>query len=142
MGRILAVDLGTRRVGLAVTDPLKILASPLRTVPYGSRRRLVETLAAVVRELEVETVVIGLPVGLDGDQDREVCRRSRNVAQDLAERGINAVLWDERYSSLSAEETLRSLGARRRNAPGQVDRVAAAIILREYLDENPSRGAG
>ena len=137
MGRILAVDPGTRRVGLAITDPLKIVASPLETLPYRSRDHLVETLASLVRDREVDTVVIGLPVGADGSEDREACRRSRNIARDLGEKGIHTVLWDERYSSLQAEDTLRRMGARPRQAPERVDRIAAAIILREYLDEHP-----
>ena len=134
MGRILAVDPGLKRVGLAITDPLKIVASPLETVSYRSREQLVDTLADLAREQHVETVVVGLPVAPDGSEDREACRRSRNLARALEEKGLHTVLWDERYTSLEAEEALRSAGSRPRRAPGRVDRVAAAIILREYLD--------
>jgi putative Holliday junction resolvase len=134
MGRILAVDLGTKRVGLAVTDPLQIVVSPLETIPYRSRQQLVERLTRLVCDRDVETVVIGLPLGTDG-REGEGCRRSRNVARDLEAGGIRTVLWDERLSTRRAEEILRAAGTSRKHVPRRLDRVAAAVILREYLEQ-------
>jgi putative Holliday junction resolvase len=134
MGRILAVDLGTKRVGLAVTDPLQIVISPLDTVAYRSRAELLERLIGLMRDQDVETVVIGLPVRTDS-QEGEGCRRARNVARDLEDRGFRTVLWDESFSTRRAEEILRAAGASRKRVPQRLDRVAAAVILREYLEQ-------
>ena len=133
MGRILAVDLGTKRVGLAVTDPLKIVASPLQTIPYRSRGQLADALLALARVQEVETVVIGLPIAMDG-REGEGCRRSQNLARELEQRGIRTVLWDERRSTRRAEQALREMGTSRKRAPRRLDGIAAALILRDYLE--------
>jgi putative Holliday junction resolvase len=141
MGRVLAVDLGTRRVGLAITDPLRMVASPLEMIPYRSRADLVERLVKLVRDRQVATVVIGLPVGVDGSEG-EGCRRSRNLARDLETRGIEVSLQDERYSSREAEQALRDMGVSAMRSRGRVDPVAAAVILREFLDERGRAGEG
>jgi putative Holliday junction resolvase len=138
VGRVLAVDLGTRRVGLAMTDPLKLIASPLATIPYRSREKLAAELLELARREQVETVVVGLPVREDG-QEGEGCRRARNLAAALERRGVQAVLWDERYSSRLARETLRELGSSARKSRGKVDRVAAALILKDYLEGTVGR---
>jgi putative Holliday junction resolvase len=132
VGRILAVDLGSRRVGLAITDPLHLIASPFRTLAYRGDRRLLADLLGTIREQEVEEVVIGLPLREDGS-DSPGCEHSRRLAGQLRERGVRAVLWDERYTSRMAEESLREMGLSRRRAPERVDRLAASHLLQDYL---------
>jgi putative Holliday junction resolvase len=139
MGRVLAVDPGLRRVGLAITDPLRIVASPLETIPFRSRSDLVRRLLGLVKEREVSTVVIGLPIGTDG-QEGEACRRSRNLARDLAEGGVHVELWDERFSSREAQRILHDMGAPRKRVRERLDPVAAAVILEEYLDSGGREG--
>jgi putative Holliday junction resolvase len=132
VGRTLAVDLGSRRVGLAVSDPTNTIASPLKTLRFRSDRLLIEEILAIVREMDVQTVVVGLPLLEDG-REGQGCRRSRSFARRLQDRGLPAVLWDERFSSREAEQTLRKIGLNRRRAGGRIDAVAASYILADYL---------
>jgi putative Holliday junction resolvase len=132
MGRILAIDTGTRRVGLAMTDPLRLIASPLRSIEYGGEDRLVEGLLELIGEQGVERVVVGLPIREDGSEGQG-CQRARSLARRLQDQGVEVALWDERYSSREAENALREMGLNRKRSIGRVDPVAAAIILEDYL---------
>jgi putative Holliday junction resolvase len=139
--RVLAVDVGARRIGLAVSDPTATLASPLKTiVRRGDRAALV---AAVAREIErlrgepdgLAVVVIGLPLTLDG-RPHAGTRRVQAFAQALAaQTRLPVVFQDERLSSRDADSrlALRERDWRRRKA--RLDAAAAAIILQDYLDE-------
>ncbi len=132
MGRWLAVDLGTRRVGLALTDPLKMIASPLKTVPFAGQDALVRELLQLVREQDVERVIVGLPLREDGTEG-EGCARSRRLAAALEAASVETRLWDERYTSVHAEELLREGGLNRKKAGDRIDRIAASILLEDYL---------
>jgi putative Holliday junction resolvase len=134
MSRILAVDLGSKRVGLALTDPLKMIASPFKTLHYRSEKQLVADLLAVIEANAVETVVIGLPLHEDSTES-EGSTRSRSFAAKLNRNGIDTVLWDERYTSRDAEESLRRCGLDRRRALAKIDSIAASYILEDYLSE-------
>ncbi len=132
MGRILAVDTGTRRVGLAMTDPLQLIASPLRSIRFNGTDKLVADLLDLIRAREVELVVVGLPIREDGTEG-EGCLRARGLADRLGEAGVQVKLWDERYSSREAESSLREMGLKRKQSIGRIDQIAAAIILEDYL---------
>ena len=138
MSRILAVDLRSKRVGLALTDPLKMIASPFKTLHYRSEKQLVADLLTVIEANAVETVVIGLPLHEDGG-DSEGCTRSRSFAVKLNRRGVDTVLWDERYTSRDAEESLRRCGLDRKRALSKIDSIAASYILEDYLSEVRNR---
>jgi putative holliday junction resolvase len=133
VGRILAVDLGTRRVGLALSDPMRRIASPLKTVPFLGEGRLLEEVRSIVRDSSVDLVLVGLPVREDG-REGEGCLRARRFARGLQSGGIAAELWNEQWTSREAEQILRSTGKRRKQAMASVDRVAASLLLRDYLD--------
>lgn len=133
MGRVLGVDLGTRRVGLALSDPARIISSPLETLAMKSESALVNRLIRLCREKEVTTVVIGLPVSADGSEGPG-CVRARRVAANLAGAGIQTELVDESWSSRDAEQVLREMGKSRRTAKEKVDAIAASLILRNYLE--------
>jgi putative Holliday junction resolvase len=143
LGRFLAIDLGTRRVGLAITDPLRLIASPLRWLPFTGWGALVRELLRLAAEQGVERAVVGLPLAEDGTETPG-CRQARRLARRLQAGGLAAVLWDERYSSREAEEALRRMGVKGRGGArgdarlrqlrrGRVDPVAAAVILEDYL---------
>ena len=134
MGRILAVDLGSKRIGLALTDPMRMIASPFKSLHYRSDRQLVADLLAIVVANAVETVVIGLPLHESGEES-EGCRRSRSFAAKLSRHGVDTVLWDERYTSRDAEECLKRCGLNRRRALSKIDSIAASHILEDYLSE-------
>ncbi len=136
--RLVGVDYGTKRVGLAVADPLRLFAQPLDTCAPDVA---VEALRALDRRDGIETLVVGWPLDLDGeegpatDRVRPFVNRLRNAFP-----GVEIVTWDERFSSARAKEAIRTAGAGRkaRRDRGRVDRAAAAVILQEYLDERAS----
>jgi putative Holliday junction resolvase len=134
-GRLLAIDFGLKRVGLAVSDPMQIIARALETVHYKSRQELVHRLVKIIRENEIVGVVMGLPRHLDG-REGDMAKRARHLMSALAAQvSMPIVAWDEWLSSVQAERTLREMGisahARKR---GDVDRLAAVFILQSYLD--------
>ncbi len=134
-GRILAVDFGLKRAGLAISDPMQIIARGLDIVLYKSRQELVQRLVAIIRENEVVRLVIGLPRNMDGSEG-EMAKLARGLMRDLETRvSIPIVAWDERLSSVQAERALREMGiSSRATKRGEVDRMAAVFILQSYLD--------
>ena len=134
MSRILAIDLGAKRIGLAMTDPLAMIASPYKTLHYRSDKHLISEILAIVEANAVETVVIGLPLNEDSTES-EGSTRSRSFAAKLNRKGLDTVLWDERYTSRDAEESLRRCGLDRRKSLAKIDSIAASYILEDYLSE-------
>ena len=133
MSRVLGVDYGTKRVGLAISDALGLIARPLAVVPRSSA---VEEVVNLVKEQDVGTIVVGLPTGLSGDEGTSASE-ARKLADELGlATGIDVVLRDERYTSRMAETTLVESGMKRRKRRESVDKVAAAIILQDFLDSN------
>ena len=133
---MLAVDLGERRIGLALSDPSGTLASPLRTIEVTGdpeRDRLAVVTAA--REAEAQVIVVGLPRSLSG-REGPAARRARVEASALAEVAgeIKVELHDERFTTREADRALADAGKRRRERRAHVDAAAAAIILQSYLD--------
>jgi putative Holliday junction resolvase len=134
MGRVMAVDPGSRRVGVAVSDPTGTIAQPLAAVAAEPAGTLVERLVALAREQEAERLVVGLPRRLDGSQGPEA-RAARSLAQELRRAaGLQVVLVDERLTSVAAERSLLAAGASRARRRQLSDQVAAALILQSYLD--------
>ena len=131
--RILAVDYGMARVGLALSDPEGRLAYPLATLARTTRDRLFADLLAVIAREGVERVVVGLPLNLDGT-DSESTRRARNFAASLARRTAAPVLLeDERLSTEAALDDLRQAGVRGKRRQAAVDQQAAVRILQTHL---------
>lgn len=133
-GRVLAVDAGTRRVGVALSDPSRVIAQPLTALPAEPLSTLPDRLAALAREHGAEELVIGLPRRLDGTQGPEA-----RAARDLAARvrqasGLPVAMVDERLSSAAAERALLEGGEKRARRRRLTDQVAAALILQTYLD--------
>ena len=133
MSRSLGVDFGTKRVGLAVSDPLGLTARPLSVVPRSS---VVDEVANLVKELEIGTIVVGLPTGLSGGEGMSASE-ARKLADELrTAAGVDVVFVDERFTSRMAEVALVESGMKRRKRRETVDKVAAAIILQDYLDNH------
>jgi putative Holliday junction resolvase len=134
--RVLAVDLGARRIGVAVTDGLGLSAQPLATIARHGGRRDIDALAAVVREHAVERVVVGLPLAPDGERGP-----AAKAAEAFAERlraalAVPVELIDESFSTVEAEEVLLEADLSRARRREVIDKVAAAVILRRWLDAN------
>ena len=131
MSRTLGVDFGSKRVGLALSDPLGVGATPLAVV---GRSDAVVEIARVVEERDVDTIVIGLPTSLGGEEGKSAAD-ARKLGEELAAvTEANVVFQDERFTSRMAESALLESGMKRRERKERVDKVAAAIILRDYLD--------
>ena len=125
-------------MGVAISDPTGTLARPLQALVRGSRDEDFAAIAGLVAEHDVGLVVIGRPLSLDGTegpQARRVARYADALAANLA---VRVVLWDERYTTVEAHEILRQRrgtgGRSRARDAGQVDAIAAAVILQSYLD--------
>jgi len=139
LSRVLAVDPGTRRVGVAVSDPTGTIAQPLTSVPAEPAATLVARLSALAREREAERVVVGLPRRMDGGMGPEA-KAARALADDLRRAtGLPVALVDERLTSVAAERALLAGGASRARRKQLSDQVAAALILQAYLDSAASR---
>jgi putative holliday junction resolvase len=128
--RVLALDPGGRRIGLAISDPLGITAQGLATFDRRRDGDLLARIRAILAEYDVDRIVVGHALSLSG-RETEASRLASELARELREVfGLPVDLWDERLSSAEAERTLR--GARA--AKGAVDRLAAVLILQGYLD--------
>ncbi|MGH8871051.1 MAG: Holliday junction resolvase RuvX [Acidimicrobiia bacterium] len=131
MSRSLGVDYGSKRVGLAISDTLGLTARPLAVVPRSS---VIDEVVSIVKEQDVGTIVVGLPTGLSGDEGMSASE-ARKLADELGSAtGVEVVMLDERYTSRIAETALVESGMRRRRRRENVDKVAATIILQDYLD--------
>ncbi|MCY3974410.1 MAG: Holliday junction resolvase RuvX [Simkaniaceae bacterium] len=134
-GRILAVDYGVRRIGLALSDPGKTVGFPLTTIRAGKdMRETVRLLSEAVRDYTIETIVIGLPLHLSG-KESELSEIVRSFAGTLAEAYSAPLLfWDERLTSKQAERLLIEGGVKRKKRGRYVDNISASLILQSYLD--------
>ncbi|HLI28203.1 MAG TPA: Holliday junction resolvase RuvX [Chloroflexota bacterium] len=133
-GRTLALDVGERRIGLAISDEEGMLATPLGVLERRSFAEDVARLATIVREQRAERLVVGLPRTLAGEigpQARRVLRWAERMGRAL---GLPLEYWDERFSTLEAAERLAHRRPRRRPP---LDAAAAAVILQDYLDHHP-----
>lgn len=137
--RVLGVDPGARRIGLAISDPDGLIATPLAALTVTGQHQVVQKLAAEVARHGVERVVMGLPLRLDG-RESDAARAARKLSSRLAEvSGLQVVLWDERLSTMAAERALREGGVRGAKRKAAVDSVAATLILQSYLDAEHER---
>jgi putative holliday junction resolvase len=133
-GRVLGLDYGSRRVGVAVSDALRLTAHALEVVP---RHLAVSRVAELVEELGINQIVVGLPTSLSG-LEGSAAAAARDFAADIAATtGLDVVLIDERYSTVTAEKTMLAAGSKRRARRESLDKVAATIILQSFLDRPP-----
>jgi putative Holliday junction resolvase len=135
MGRILAIDFGLKRTGLAITDPSNTIASPLETV---DSQVLMIKLKSLVSELSISTLVLGEPKNLDGSPTH-VTANVQLLKEALVNEfsSVEVVLVDERFTSSMALQSMIQAGStkKQRREKGAIDRVSAAIILQSYLDQ-------
>ncbi len=134
-GRILALDVGTRTIGLAVSDETQTIAQPLRTIARQAKgyRKDLQALRQVVRDLEVVEIVVGLPLTLAGEWGAQAHRAAEFADLLKAHLRLPVFLQDERLTTFEAEECLKEGRLRRQDWKQHVDALAAAMILRDYL---------
>lgn len=133
MGRILAIDYGTKRVGIAVTDPLKIIASALDTI---HAKDIIDYLMGYVKKEDVELIVVGLPKQMDGqasESEVHIAQFLKKLNQSIP--NIPVVRYDERYTSKMAFQTLIDAGYKKKQRQDKklLDSVSATLILQSYL---------
>ena len=136
--RILALDHGTKRIGVAVSDEMKMIAQPLEYVPAEPFARFLARLEEILREKEVELIVIGMPRNMDGSYGPAALKVQEFAAALRDAVAIPIKLWDERLTSAQAQRFLIQGGVRREKRKEKVDKMAAAILLQSYLDARPS----
>jgi putative Holliday junction resolvase len=129
-------------VGVAISDPTGTVVRPLQTLVRGSRKEDVAAIAALVDEHDVELIVVGQPLSLDGTEGPQAQRIARYALMLDEHLSVPIVSWDERFTTVVAEEILsQSRGKKKRRrarAKGQVDAIAAAVILQSYLNSRYS----
>ncbi len=132
--RVLAVDPGSKRVGVAVSDPTGTIAQPLTTVDAEPQATLAQRLVDIARDQEAGRIVVGLPRRMDGTDGPEA-KSARRLADALRRAsGLPVELADERLTTVAAERSMLEGGARRAKRRATVDRVAAALLLQSHLD--------
>jgi putative Holliday junction resolvase len=134
-GRLLGVDWGQRRIGLALSDETQILAQPLTTLTRRTGKRFPMTrLLSHITDHAVKGVVVGLPLDQDGEEG-EPARAARALAEDIARRaGCPVALWDERFTTAKVRAAMREAGDRPARQAAELDALAAVVLLQHYLD--------
>ena len=136
MGRYLAIDHGSKRIGLALSDPMKIIAKPFRTITYDNLDDFFNILFKIIKEEEVECIILGFPIGMNGQetiQTKQVLEFQKKIKLKI---NIPILLQDERLSSLSAEKSLIEQKVKTGYNKSEIDKTAAAIFLQQFLDTN------
>ena len=136
MGRFLAIDFGEKRIGLALSDPMKIIAKPFKTIFYSNQNDLINKIALIIKDEKIEKIILGLPKGLKGNNTSQtnLVIEFYNFIKDKIDTPI--VMEDERLSSVSAKKSLILQNIKTGHNKTLIDETAAAIFLQLYLDKN------
>jgi len=137
--RIVALDVGSKRIGIAVSDPLGITAQGVDTIQRQNKRRDLEALGHVLAKYEVQEIVVGLPLRLSGAEGTQA-EKMRRFAEDLrAHFGLTVHLWDERWTSTEANRLLRETDLSIKKRGQAVDRMAAVLILQSWMEAHAAQ---
>lgn len=135
--RILGLDFGSRTVGVAVSDPLGLTAQGVETIERKEENKLRKTCARIeelVKQYGAEAIVLGFPKNMNNTEGERAVK-TKEFAQTMERRtGLPVILWDERLTTVAAEQVLMESGVRRENRKAVIDKVAACLILQGYLD--------
>ncbi|HIF83247.1 MAG TPA: Holliday junction resolvase RuvX [Candidatus Marinimicrobia bacterium] len=134
MGRVLGIDYGDSRIGLAMSDPIKIIASPFKTIRNEGNEKCLQVFQSLIKEKDVEAIVVGLPIGLKGQETAQT-KKVREFVNLLYALKLPIHLEDERLSSVSAEKSMIQQNIKTGHNKGLIDQRAAAIILQQFLDK-------
>ena len=137
--RVMALDVGHKRIGVALSDPGQVLASSLQVIERKGRQRDLATVIQLVREHEVGKIIVGYPRSLDGtagQQAKVVERYAAALEKKLGDSSLDVpvIFWDERFSTVAAGRLMAEAGRKGRKRRERIDAVAAAVILQDYLD--------
>ena len=129
--RVMAIDYGKKRVGIAITDPLGIISQPFLTIEMKSPKELIKRLKFIVQENDVGLILVGNPLSHSGNStnmSQEVLAFVKRLRKAVT---VEVKLWDERFTSRYAENILKDVGLKKKNM--QIDQIAASLILDEYI---------
>ena len=136
MGRLLAIDYGNKRVGLAISDPTQIIAKPYKTVTYSDNKNLLTQIRTIISSKKIEKIILGLPLNMKGKKSAQT-NLTIEFSDFLKENcDIPILMYDERLSSISAKKSLVFQGVKTGYNKARIDETAAAIFLQQYLDQN------
>ena len=134
MGRLLAIDYGEKRLGLAISDPNQIISKPLKTLILSDSQHIYNELEKIISDYEIQKLIIGLPIGMDGKNTQQTSKVEAFKENLQNKIGIPIILFDERLSSVSAKKSLISQGIKTGHNKSKIDQTAAAIFLQHFLD--------
>ena len=135
--KIMGLDYGSVTVGVAISDSMQLTAQPVEVIKRKSENKLRRTLARIeelIRENDVEKIVLGFPKNMNNTEGEQVERTKEFMEKLIARTGLEVVLWDERLSTVSAMDVLIEGGVRAQDRKTYVDKIAASLILQGYLD--------
>ena len=138
MGRLLGIDYGDSRIGLALSDPHKIIASPFKTIKNKGNKYVIELLTEIKVEKQIESIILGLPIGLN-NKDTSQTKKVRSFSDLIRILDIPIIFQDERFSSLSAEKSLIIQNVKTGHNRSMIDKAAAAIFLQQYIDSKKNK---
>ena len=141
-GRVLAVDPGEKRLGIAISDPTQIIASSLCVIGHESRNKDALAIYALAQEHSVVLILIGQPLDWDGTLNPQSSKSIRLAEEIQTLGGIPVKLWDEFGSTQKAQDSRRQMSVSRKKRSGHLDQVAAAVILQSFLDHQIDQEAG
>ncbi len=136
--RILALDMGEKNIGVAVSDPLEITAQGVTVIRRSSIKKDLARLRELIQEYAVEKIVLGYPLNMDGsagEKAREILVLKEKLANTFS---LPVVIWDERLTTVAAQRTLLDAGLRRAHRKKVIDKVAAVLILESYMQSKPA----
>ena len=134
--RVLGLDFGNKRIGVAVSAPLNLFASPLETITYTKASDAIQRLITLTKNYNVQTIVVGLPKHISG-KEGVLAKQARDFGKKLAEETFCEIVFeDERYTSKIAEQSIRESGKSPSRNKAQIDQTAACLILESYLKRN------
>ena len=136
MSRILGIDFGSRRVGLALSDVTRTIASPLKFISYKSLPELLNNLKETITDSEVSELVVGYPIGMKGQMTQQTKEVDKFIEHLRKQLNINVIPVDERLTSVQSSRILQEQGIKSSRNKGAVDIVSASLILQSYLDAN------
>jgi putative Holliday junction resolvase len=139
--RVMALDVGDKTIGVAISDALLLTAQARPTLRRKSVKSDVETLSLMAKENEVHEIVVGHPLHMDGKRSAQTEKVARFAEELRKAVDVPIVFWDERLTSFEAEQHLENMGLNWRQRRDQVDKIAAMIILQSYLDSRTTRPA-
>ncbi|NPV05458.1 MAG: Holliday junction resolvase RuvX [Syntrophaceae bacterium] len=140
--RVLGIDYGEKRIGLALSDELGLTARGIAVIERTTKAKDLQAIAAAVAEHAAGAIVVGYPLRLDGSAGIQCEKVDRFIAALTAVVPVPVIAWDETLSTKEAEELMRETGVKRGRRRGMVDRIAAAVILQDYLNRASRRGGG